>query len=211
MPAGFLQGAQGARQIGHPGAGQAFGGAGRGLGQRSGQRRAVPVLNDDAACAEGERRAKDGADILRIGQLVQHDEDAARRMGQIVQFDALQRLDLEHHALMHGTGRQQARQPVGLDHLYRMPVQQLVALELGGAVGRGHQTAHALTRRIGERRQNRVTTPDEGIGIQPVATLVTPLVPGWFSVPRVGCGGAIPLAAGLCGLCSAAPGGWFTT
>jgi hypothetical protein len=67
----------------------------------------VPFGHYEATCAECRRRAQGGADILRIGDLIEHEQDA-------IGFDLVERhrgkwLDLEHNALMHGV---RAEEPV---------------------------------------------------------------------------------------------------
>lgn len=84
--------------------GQAFGGADGRLGQGAGQGRSMTVLNDDSPRAERQGRSEDGADVLGVGQLIQHDDDALSRLGQLFQRHAFQRLDLEGQSLMYGAG-----------------------------------------------------------------------------------------------------------
>ena len=150
--------------------GQAFGGADRRLGQGARQSRGVAVLHDDSPCAEGQGRAEDGADILGVGQLVQHDDDAFSRFGQVFQRHALQRLDLEGQALMDRAGRQHPGQGLVVDGLDPVAVGQLAVLDLGGALGRSQKTAHAAPRGIRQSRQNRVAPPQEiiRVGAAPV-------------------------------------------
>ena len=54
------------------------------LGQCAAERGRMAVLQDHAARAEGRRRAEDGPDILRVGDLVEHDQDPAGGTGEIV-------------------------------------------------------------------------------------------------------------------------------
>ena len=51
--------------------------AGGRLGQRAVERRAVAARHDEAAGAERRGRAQDGADVVRVGDLVEHDEGPA--------------------------------------------------------------------------------------------------------------------------------------
>jgi hypothetical protein len=66
----------------------------------------VPRRSDDRLDRKGGGRAQDGADIVRIGDLVEHQHDAV--LGQAVQIRRFQRLDLGQEALMHGIGPQTA-------------------------------------------------------------------------------------------------------
>ena len=52
--------------------------AARGLGQGPGQWRAVPRRQHECRGPKDGRRAQDGADILRIGDLIEHEQDAFR-------------------------------------------------------------------------------------------------------------------------------------
>lgn len=81
--------------------------AARDLGERAGKWRAVPLGQNETRCAEGGGRAEYGADIMRIGDLIEHDEDAIG-IG-LVEPDGRQLLDLERDSLMHLVG---AEQPV---------------------------------------------------------------------------------------------------
>ena len=81
--------------------------AARGLGERAVRGRAVPLGQTEARCAEGGGRAERGADIMRVGDLIEHDEDAIG-IG-LVEPDGRQLLDLERDSLMHLVG---AEQPV---------------------------------------------------------------------------------------------------
>ena len=47
------------------------------LGQRAVERRAVAARHDEAGRAEHRRRAQDGADVVRVGHLVEHDDGPA--------------------------------------------------------------------------------------------------------------------------------------
>ena len=80
--------------------------AARDLGERAGEWRAVPLGQNETRCAEGGGRAEHGADIMRIGDLIQHDEDAIG-IG-LVEPDGRQLLDLERDSLMHLVGAEQS-------------------------------------------------------------------------------------------------------
>jgi hypothetical protein len=68
-----------------------------------------------------------------IGQLVQHDDDAAGGLGDVLQRHALQRLDLEGQALVHRAGRQHPVQRLDLDDLDLVSIGQLVAPPVSAA------------------------------------------------------------------------------
>ena len=89
-----------------------------------------------------------------------------RRIGDVLQRHAFQRLDLEGEALMHRAGRQHRGPAPGARSISILwPWARLVALHLGGAVGGGQQAAHALAGRIGQGGQHRMTAPDEIVGV----------------------------------------------
>ena len=71
-----LQRGQPARQVLHVDQRHVLERAGGGLGQHAGRLRAVARRGDDAVGGEGGGRAEDGADIVRIGDLVEHQHDA---------------------------------------------------------------------------------------------------------------------------------------
>ena len=102
--AALLERGEPAREILHADQRHVFERAGGGLGQRAGRIRAVALRGDDRRRRERGGRAEDGADIVRIGDLVEHQHDAFcrhgldRRRGQGVGFQI--------EALMHGIGQQ---------------------------------------------------------------------------------------------------------
>ena len=73
--AGLLRLLEEGDHVGHLGDGQVLDGAGRGLdgGRRHGGR-AVP-RHDEAAGAGGQRAARHGAEVARVADLVEHDDD----------------------------------------------------------------------------------------------------------------------------------------
>ena len=77
------------------------------LAKHAGQGRAVPLGHDEAGGAEGGGGAQRGADILRVGHLIEHEQHAAGV--DVVERDRGQRLGFERNALMHRVG---AEQPV---------------------------------------------------------------------------------------------------
>ena len=62
----------------------------------------MTVLGDNAERAERGRRAQDRADIVRIGDLVEHEQNRpfARALEHIVEPHFLERLGFDHHALV---------------------------------------------------------------------------------------------------------------
>ena len=72
----------------------------RGFGEHAGERRAVPLGQDEAACAESRRRAQSGADILRVGDLIEHEQNTVGL--HLVESEWRQWLSLEGNTLMHG-------------------------------------------------------------------------------------------------------------
>ena len=75
----LLQLGEGARKVLHQRDGNELERAGGGLRQRAVERRAVAARHDQAGGAEHGGRAQDGADVVRVGDLVEHDERARLR------------------------------------------------------------------------------------------------------------------------------------
>ena len=65
------------RQIGHQCDGNVLECARRRLGERACQRRAVPARHDEAAGGEHRRRSQDRPDVMRVGDLIEHDQRSA--------------------------------------------------------------------------------------------------------------------------------------
>ena len=76
--------------------------AGGGFRQHAGGLRAVARRGDDRLHREGRRRSHDRADIVRIGDLVEHQHDAFLR--QRLDIGRGQGIGLGQQALMHGVG-----------------------------------------------------------------------------------------------------------
>ncbi len=132
--------------------------SGRGFGQHARFRRGMAVLHDDGRDAEGGCRAQDGADIVRIGNLVEHQHDAAALGGdQDIGDIALgQGLALQGRALMHGPGRKQPADRVRIGDFVGHAGEQLAADLCGGALGQ--HGAMGRAGRIGEGRLHGVQT-----------------------------------------------------
>ena len=78
---GFGQPVEGAGDIHHLDIGQDLQGAGSRLGQRARQRRGMAVLNDHGTDSESGGSTQNGADIVGVGKLVQHQYDPAPAAG----------------------------------------------------------------------------------------------------------------------------------
>ena len=87
--------------------------AGGGFCQHAGFLRAVPRGGDQRAGAEGDCRAHDGADIVRVGDLVEHETSFASPSASSAL--GLQRLGLDQHALMDGVAAGDLVDVPGLD------------------------------------------------------------------------------------------------
>ena len=87
--------------------------------QRRIERRAVAARHHETAGSEHGARAQDGADVVRVGHLIEHHERPAGIRGRrdFVQARLGQRLGLEQHALVHGVGAEQAVEVARTDAL----------------------------------------------------------------------------------------------
>ena len=61
----------------------------------------MPLRQHDACGPESSGRAQHGADILRVGDLIEHKKEA---LGRTSSSSIGEGLGLEHDALMHGVG-----------------------------------------------------------------------------------------------------------
>ena len=118
----------------------------------------MAVLGDDADRAERGGRAQDRADIVRVGDLVEHQQDRALRrlVEQLVEPHVFERLDLDHHALVRRVVRHQ-------------PAEVGASASVTGNVLRELHERRGLARRPGaqhlalgivERRGDRVLAPE---------------------------------------------------
>ena len=89
---------QGAGEIRHEDDGNNVERAARRFGQRASERRAVPVMQHETNRPEGRSRAQDRADILRVCDLIEHDEQTLS--SDVVEIERRKILDLDHRALM---------------------------------------------------------------------------------------------------------------
>ena len=142
-----------ARQVLHAHDRDQFERAGRRLGQHPGSLRTVPRRGDDGF--DGKRRgaAQDRSDIVRVGDLVEHQHDAGRR--QFLDVGRGQGIGLRDQALMHGIRRQAGGQRVG-PHQFGLKRQRDAVF--GEAAQRifCRQEAADAARRIGQRRGDAV-------------------------------------------------------
>ena len=119
----------------------------------------VAVLGDEAERAERRRRAQDRADVVRIGDLVEHDQRARVVLAlreEVGEPHVLERLDLGDDALVRGIGGDELSQvgDVGVGH------RDLGGhVELRGGLPGQPQLAHG-TLGIGERGGDRVAAPE---------------------------------------------------
>ena len=117
-----------AGDIDHFDIGHGFHRARRGLGQCAGLGRGMAVLHHHGGHAESGGGAQDRADIVGIGKLVQHQNDAAAFLwlGQhLVQVAARRGVaGLQRRTLMHRAGRQQPGDGLGICRFHPHPAQQ---------------------------------------------------------------------------------------
>jgi hypothetical protein len=95
----------------------------------------VTPRHDEAGGAENGGRAQDGADVVRIRHLIEHDQRTAA-MGvrdEVVQLGFGQRLGFEQDALVHGVGSEQTVEIARGDALGR----DRTGAERGGEPARG--------------------------------------------------------------------------
>jgi len=153
--------------------------------------------NNDAAGAERRRRAQDRADIVRIGDLIEHEDGRAalshlNRAQQILEIGVFERLDFESPALMHGALRQQPLEPGAVQRLHRLTTAVLLGQGIGDQRGRlallpgKHDKPSPAPRRIGKRRADRVSA------VQPVVAAPGTCAPD---------GSTILVAHGVAGVC----------
>ena len=103
--AGGLQLVERPRQVRHEGDRHEFQRAGRGFGEDAIERRAVPARHDQARGSEHGRRAQDGADVMRVGDLIEHQQGSrAGRRREFLERGLGKFLGLEHGPLVHRVG-----------------------------------------------------------------------------------------------------------
>ena len=129
-----------------------------GLGEDAALGRRMAVLGDDPDRSEGRGRAQDRADIMRVGDLVEDEQHGAfRRVAEhVVEPDILERLDLDHHALVRRVVRHQPAEVGDVGEGHRNVLGELH--EPRGFARR--PGAKHLALGIVERRRDRVPAPE---------------------------------------------------
>ncbi len=115
----------------------------------------MAVLDHHAARAEGGGGAQDGADVLRVGDLVQHQDHSLGGPGDVLDIDGLGRRGQERDALVDRPGRQLA---VDLARIERLGLGAPIGGQ--GAARRQQQALQPLALRIGQSRFHRMAAPD---------------------------------------------------
>ena len=149
-----------AGEIDHPRPGHRLQRPARRLGQRARFARRVPVLRDDAERVERGGRAQDGADIVRVRDLIEHQQRPAvrRLVEQVGEQDVVQTLDLRDHALMRRVARHQPAEIGGVGEGDR---DAGIDVEFRRRLAR-RPDADDRPLRIGERRTHGVAAPEAG-------------------------------------------------
>ena len=131
-----------------------------GLGERPGFGRRVPVLGDDAERVERRRRAQDRADIVGVGDMVEHEQrpPVRRLVEQVGEQHVGQPLDLGDQALVRRIAR---HQPAEIGDVGEGDGNAPVDLERGRRFA-GRPDADDLALGIGERRGDGVAPPETG-------------------------------------------------
>ena len=123
------------------------------FGQHAGGLRAVAGGGDDRLDRKRRRRAQDRADIVRIGDLVEHQHDAF--LGQRIDIGRGQGLGLRQQPLVHGVGAEPLVDRVRADDFGGdAGVDILVRQALGGVFGQ--EQLSDLPFRVGQGGRNRV-------------------------------------------------------
>ena len=132
--------------------------AGGGLGEHAGLGRRVAAGGDHRVGGEGDGGAQDGADIVRVGDLVEHDDEA--RVREVVEGVGGERRHLDGDALMHRLAAEQAveRRGRGLFRRQRESRRRPPSRR-ASAFGVASDAAD-LAARVGERRQHRMDAVD---------------------------------------------------
>ncbi len=153
-----------AGEIDHAHPGHEFQRPGRRPRDYAGFGRGMAVLCDDAKRIERGGRAQDGADIVRIGDLIEHDDRPARGfvalafLQQIAQPDVVERLDFRDNALV---GRVARHHPAQVSHIGIDDGQDGRQLERGNGLARAPDLANHPVR-VGERRGDGVAAIKAG-------------------------------------------------
>ena len=132
------------------------------------------VLQDDAGHAEGGGRTQDGAHVLRVGHLVEHEDHRAGRRFEVGEFGLLQRGGPQRHALVDRALRQREPDLVRVGDLEDLLAAE-AGLDLFRLVGRRQQPDRRAARRVGEGGLDRVPAPDPVVGRRSDAAFRTAL------------------------------------
>jgi hypothetical protein len=124
----------------------------------------VAVLQNHALGAEGGGRAEDRADVLRVGDLVQHHQQALGGGSQVVDAEGLGLVDLQGDALVHGPGRQLTGDVGALHDLQERRAAQIRRESLGAVRG-GQKTFRNGSGGVGKRRLDGVSPPNPVLGV----------------------------------------------
>ena len=136
----------------------------------------MPVLRDKRGGIEGGRGTEDGAEIVGIGNLVENYQRAPRiGVEHFGEVDVLERLAVEHQALMGRVARDQAGEVGGVGVLDR-EIRGQLAVERGDAFARGPQLAVPALG-ILQGRLDRMAAPQADVSLRPAAGAATTLHP----------------------------------
>ena len=145
------------REVGHRADRHVLEAAGGGLGERAGEFGRVPLGRHQRVDGEGGAGAQDRADVVRIGDLVEHDDEAVG--GQLGDVDRLQRPRFEQDALVDRVAWQALGDLLGrCDARFDPAGGDLRREALGG--GWGDVEPHQLAPRRLERRRHAVEPVD---------------------------------------------------
>ena len=135
------------------------------LASAAGLLRRVAVLGDHRRHAERRGRAQDGADVARVGDLVEHDQRAGP-FQRLLQAGRPQRIGEQRHALVGDVAAEQVVEPAALDLLGRHRPGRRLALGEGLLRLLGQHEVAEAAGGIGERRGHRVQAvePDGAAG-----------------------------------------------
>ncbi len=155
--AGFADLLERAREVDHPRPRHALQRARRRFGERAAFGRRMAVLGDDPDGSERRRRAQDRADIVRVGDLVENQEQGALAgvAEDIAKPDVFKRLDFDDHPLVRRIVRDQ---PAEVGHVGERYRNLLREAHEPGAFARRPGLEYA-PQGIVERRGDRMLAP----------------------------------------------------
>ena len=147
-----------AREVGDVDQRQPVERAGGGLGEDAGLGRGVARRGEDRVGAEGQRRAEDRADIVRVGDLVEDDDEAG--FAERLDRERIERRDLDRDPLVHGLGAEQPVEVSGVASSGGDGQGRSGLGEAGQGVGRADDTQHGAPR-VGEGGEHGMDAVDE--------------------------------------------------